>query len=104
MGPEMRTDPTAATATNNIATRNGTICLAPWLRDDGVSSTDVGIVVVLMAFLAFRARGQGAMLVGDPLPRIDPYQPYRHRNDMRCFRHRASISALILFVGRVTGK
>jgi hypothetical protein len=58
MGPEMRTDPTAATATNTIATRNGTSCLAPWLRDDGVSSTDVGIVVVLMAFLAFRARGQ----------------------------------------------
>jgi hypothetical protein len=104
MGPEMRTDPTAATATNIIATRNGTSWLAPWVRDDGLVSTVVGIVVVLMAFLAFRARGQGAMLVGDPSHRIDPDQTYRYRDDMRGFRHRAVISALILVVGRVTGK
>jgi hypothetical protein len=61
MGPEMRTDTTADTAIKTIATRNGTTWLVPRVRGDVVrSAVVVGIVVVLMAFLSFRAKGSGA--------------------------------------------
>ena len=73
-GPEMSTDATAVTATSTIATRNGTIWLTLCVRGDMVRSTIVGIVVVLMAFLSFQAKGSGARLPGDPPHRIDPDQ------------------------------
>jgi hypothetical protein len=74
IGPEMRTDITAVTATSTIATSNGTIWVAPCGRGEMVRFTIVGIVVVLMAFLSFQAKGSGAGLSRDPPDRIDPDQ------------------------------